>query len=107
MSKSAVVQFLESVAQPPELGEFQIALNDSVVAIVELGKKKGYAFDAKELCETIAQVMNNVPSPDALSESDLNAVVGGATYSNNLRQIGIALHNYDTLSEGDSFWLSY
>jgi predicted ribosomally synthesized peptide with nif11-like leader len=104
MPKSSVVQFLETVSEPPGLEEFQAALNDSVEAMVQLGEKKGYAFTAQELRQVIAELMEEADSPENLSEKELEAVVGGVdlTYSS-LGTIVDSLHNYHTYENIDDY----
>jgi predicted ribosomally synthesized peptide with nif11-like leader len=98
MTENTVLRFLEAVSQPPDLDEFKAALAESVDALVELGRSKGFRFDAGELRETIAQLMDAMPPPDELSDAQLEAVAGGrysATSSAGLRNIGLTLMNYE------------
>ena len=109
MSKEQATSFLESVSGPSDLAEFKQAMNTSVEAIVRLGTRKGFDFDGPELRAAIAGLMENMPSPDELSEAELESAVGGTTRtlsSSSLNQLGLAIHayhSYTTANYGDQY----
>lgn len=108
MPKQSVIQFLESVSEPPGLEEFQAALNDSVEAMVQLGAEKGHTFTAEELREVIAGLMEEASSPEDLSEQELEGVVGGVRLSySGLTSIADSLHayhNYENIDDFTTYW---
>jgi predicted ribosomally synthesized peptide with nif11-like leader len=83
MSEKAVVKFLKSLDENEALKKEFVAKKPKTTdpaGIVAFASKRGFDFTADEL-EKYAASFATTPPREALSDKDLNEVVGGTTFS--------------------------
>jgi predicted ribosomally synthesized peptide with nif11-like leader len=81
MSREAVIKLIESAENDTNLGK-QLHSAQGPETVIAIAQEKGYQFTEAELIEVMQEKQLSFASDEALSEEQLEAVVGGKNSEN-------------------------